>query len=90
MRKNNGSKAWSFTTIELENYFGYEYGPILEEYYSRINFNNLEIKHGLDLKYIFQDTEKTVYRDKCCRFNDFGLTVISEEIVKYLKKNVIN
>lgn len=79
-----------FNSEELKNYFGYEYGPILKQHYNEINFNKLNIKHSLDLKYIFKDFKETVYRDKCCRFNDVGLTIISNEIVKYLKENILN
>ena len=31
--------------------------------------------------------KKTVYRDACCRLNDYGLNLVSEKIAKYLKNN---
>ncbi len=81
-----GSK--NFSDEEKKDYLEYEYGPILSEYYEKlINFKNLSLKNFLDLKYIFKNEKKTVYRDACCRLNDYGLNLVSEKIAKYLKNN---
>ena len=81
-----GSKH--FSDEEKKNYLEYEYGPILSKYYEKlINFKNLDLKDSLDLKYIFKNEKKTVYRDACCRLNDYGLNLVSEKIAKYLKNN---
>ena len=81
-----GSK--NFSDEEKKNYLDYEYGPILSKYYEKlINFKNLDLKDSLDLKYIFKNEKKTVYRDACCRLNDYGLNLVSEKIAKYLKNN---
>tara|TARA_B100000886_G_scaffold90816_1_gene59938 strand:- start:25898 stop:27079 length:1182 start_codon:yes stop_codon:yes gene_type:complete len=81
-----GSK--NFSDEEKKNYLEYEYGPILSKYYEKlINFKNLDLKDSLDLKYIFKNEKKTVYRDACCRLNDYGLNLVSEKIAKYLKNN---
>lgn len=81
-----GSK--NFSDEEKKDYLEYEYGPILSEYYEKlINFKNLRLKNFLDLKYIFKNEKKTVYRDACCRLNDYGLNLVSEKIAKYLKNN---
>ena len=71
---------------EEKNYLSYEYTEIISEYYERlVNFENLKLKNSLDLKYVFKDIKKTVYRDSCCRFNDLGIQIISEEIANNLK-----
>lgn len=75
---------------EKEQFFGYEYQFVIEKYYEKFNFDNLKIKNSLDLKYVFKNIEKTTYRDKCCRYNDFGVEIISKKIAKYLKSNFIN
>lgn len=81
-----GSK--NFSEQEKQEYLDYEYEPILSKYYEKlINFNNLNIQNSLDLKYIFKDEDKTVYRDACCRLNDYGVNIISEKIAKYLSNN---
>ena len=36
---------------------------------------------------ILKNEKKTVYRDACCRLNDYGLNLVSEKIAKYLKNN---
>ena len=46
-----------------------------------------KLKNSLDLKYIFKNETKTVYRDRCCRFNDYGLNAIASEISKYIGQN---
>ena len=77
-----------FSSKESDEFIGYEYGPIISKYYSKmINFNNLNLKNSLDLKYIFKNETKTVYRDRCCRFNDYGLNAIASEISKYIGQN---
>ena len=77
-----------FSSKESDEFIGYEYGQIISKYYSKmINFNNLNLKNSLDLKYIFKNETKTVYRDRCCRFNDYGLNAIASEISKYIGQN---
>lgn len=81
-----GSK--NLSDEEKKNYLEYEYGPILSKYYEKfINFKNFDLKNSLDLKYLFETEKKTVYRDACCRLNDYGLNLVSEKIAKYLKDN---
>ncbi len=81
-----GSKK--FSDEEKKEFFENEYRPILSEYYEKlINFQNLSISNSLDLKYVFKNEKKTVYRDSCCRLNDYGLNIVSENIAKYLKDN---
>lgn len=77
-----------FSEREKQEYLDYEYGPILSKYYNKlINFKDLRIQNSLDLKYIFKNERTTVYRDGCCRLNDFGLNIVADEISKYLKNN---
>ena len=72
---------------ELKIISGSEYAPIIEKYYDKFNLENEDIKHVLDLKYIFENTKDTIYRDDCCKFNDTGIKIISNNIADYLNKN---
>jgi len=82
------SDSKKFSSTELNKFIGYEYGPILKKYYNELfNFSDLSLNNHLDLKHIFKNETKTIYRDKCCRFNDLGINILSEEISNYLKSN---
>ena len=71
-------------TEEEKKYFSEnEYKPIISKYYEKfINFDQFKLNNHLDLRYVFKDIDKTVYRDSCCRFNNLGLEIISEKNCK--------
>jgi hypothetical protein len=83
-----GSKLLS---EEEKNYFlNNEYSSIISKYFERnINFTNIKITNFLDLKYIFKNVNETTYRDSCCRFNNYGMNLISDEIVKYIREKML-
>ena len=74
------SKKLTNKEIELLNYS--KYGDIISQYYYSFNFENLNIKNKLDLKYIFKYNNNEIYRDYCCHLNNYGMHLISKEIVK--------
>ena len=74
------SKKLTNKEIELLNYS--KYGDIISKFYYSFNFENLKIKNKLDLKYIFKYNNKEIYRDYCCHLNNYGMHLISKEIVK--------
>lgn len=78
----------NFSEEEKKEFLDYEYGPIISEYYKKlINFDNFKLKHSLNLQYVFKNENSTVYRDACCRYNNYGMNIISEKIAKYLSDN---
>ena len=74
------SKKLTNKEIELLNYS--KYGDIISKFYYSFNFENLNIKNKLDLKYIFKYNNNEIYRDYCCHLNNYGMHLISKEIVK--------
>ena len=74
------SKKLTNKEIELLNYS--KYGDIISKFYYSFNFENLKIKNKLDLKYIFKYNNNEIYRDYCCHLNNYGMHLISKEIVK--------
>ena len=74
------SKKLTNKEIELLNYP--KYGDIISKFYYSFNFENLNIKNKLDLKYIFKYNNSEIYRDYCCHLNNYGMHLISKEIVR--------
>jgi hypothetical protein len=83
-----GSKLLS--EEEKNNLLNSEYSSIISKYFERnINFTNIKITNFIDLKYIFKNVNETTYRDSCCRFNNYGMNLISDEIVKYIREKML-
>ena len=59
-----------------------KYGDLISQYYKLFNFENIKIKKRIDLKYIFKNNNKELYRDYCCHLNNYGMHLISVEIIK--------
>ena len=59
-----------------------KYGDIISKYYNLFNFKNININNKLDLKYIFKENKSEIYRDYCCHLNNYGMHLISKEIIK--------
>lgn len=74
------SKKLTNKELELLNYS--KYGDLISQYYHSFNFENINIKNNLDLKYIFKNNNNEIYRDYCCHLNNYGMHLISKEIVK--------
>ena len=74
------SKKLTNKELELLNYS--KYGDLISQYYHSFNFENINIKNNLDLKYIFKYNNNEIYRDYCCHLNNYGMHLISKEIVK--------
>ena len=74
------SKKLTNKELELLNYS--KYGDLISQFYHSFNFENINIKNNLDLKYIFKYNNNEIYRDYCCHLNNYGMHLISKEIVK--------
>jgi len=74
------SKIYSKKELELLNYP--KYGNPISKHYGKLNFENLNIKNKLDLRYIFKENNKTLYRDYCCHLNNYGMKLIADKIIK--------
>ena len=51
------------------------------KYYEKIDVSLLQVNLVADLRDVFKDEMRTVYRDDCCHFNDLGMKLISREII---------
>ena len=76
---------------EEKKYFKkHEYSEIIKKNYGLKNFKNIDVKHSLDLRSVFENTNKTVYTRDCCDYNSFGLSIMSDKIINYLNNNYID
>jgi len=76
---------------EEKNYFKkHEYSEVIKKNYGLKNFKNIGVKHSLDLRSVFENTDKTVYTRDCCDYNSFGISIISDKIIEYLNSNYID
>ena len=74
------SKKLTSEELKLLNYP--KYGDIISKHYETLNLNNLKAQKKLDLRYIFEQNKKDLYRDYCCHLNNLGMHLISLEIIK--------
>ena len=74
------SKKLTSEELNLLNYP--KYGNIISKYYKTLNLNNLKTQKKLDLRYVFEENTKNLYRDYCCHLNNLGMHLISLEIIK--------
>ena len=74
-----GSKILSKSELSLLTYD--KYGEPISKYYKNVNINDFNLKHKLDLRYIFKDNKTTLYRDYCCHLNNHGMYLIADEII---------
>ena len=44
----------------------------------------------IDLKYIFKNNSKELYRDYCCHLNNLGMHLLSLEIINSFKSDFEN
>ena len=65
-----------------------EYTNVIKNFYELKNFKDVKLRNSLDLRDIFINTKQTVYTKDCCDFNNYGISIISNSIVDYLKKNL--
>ena len=63
-----------------------KYGNIISKYYNQLNLENLKAKNLIDLRYLFKNNTKDLYRDYCCHLNNLGMHLISLEIIKNFEK----
>ena len=63
-----------------------KYGNIISKYYNQLNLENLKAKNLIDLRYLFKNNSKDLYRDYCCHLNNLGMHLISLEIIKNFEK----
>tara|TARA_B100001741_G_C16364625_1_gene510320 strand:+ start:70 stop:573 length:504 start_codon:yes stop_codon:yes gene_type:complete len=59
-----------------------KYGNIISNYYGTLNMESLNAKNKLDLRYLFKDNTKELYRDFCCHLNNLGMHLISIKIIE--------
>ncbi len=59
-----------------------KYGDIISNYYGNLDMKNLDTKNKLDLRYSFKDNANDLYRDYCCHLNNYGMHLISLNIIK--------
>ena len=81
------SKKLTSEELNLLNYP--KYGNIISKHYKTLNLNNLKTQKKLDLRYVFEENTKNLYRDYCCHLNNLGMHLISLEIIKILITNLI-
>ena len=74
------SKKLTSEELNLLNYP--KYGNIISKHYKTLNLNNLKTQKKLDLRYVFEENTKNLYRDYCCHLNNLGMHLISLEIIK--------
>jgi len=74
-----GSKILSKSELSLLTYD--KYGEPISKYYKNVNINDFNLKHKLDLRYIFKDNKTTLYSDYCCHLNNHGMYLIADEII---------
>ncbi len=75
-----GSKKLSKDELQLLTYK--KYGDPVSKYYDKFNIQKLNIKNKLDLRYVFKDVDKTLYRDYCCHLNNYGMYLIADSIIE--------
>ena len=78
------SKIFTEKEKKLLNYP--KYGNIISKYYDQLNLENLKAKNLIDLRYLFKNNTKDLYRDYCCHLNNLGMHLISLEIIKNFEK----
>lgn len=54
---------------------------IVNTYYRDLKTDAIESKNFLDLRFVFEKNETTLYRDACCHLNEEGMSIIAQEIV---------
>jgi hypothetical protein len=89
-----GSK--NFSDEEKEKYLSYEpYGKPIRDHYGKLSKDKLTVRNFRDQRFLFKNTEKTVYGDSCCHFNQVGMEMIINDLIsssealfrKHLTKN---
>jgi hypothetical protein len=75
-----GSKI--FSNKEKEDFLNNDFhGKVISENYSKLSKKNLMTNNFKDQRYLFENTAETVYSDNCCHFNQFGMSVIINDII---------
>ena len=75
-----GSKPLSNEELEYAYERNYP-SEIINDYYSGLKTEMIESKNILDLRYLFEKNEATLYRDACCHLNEKGMAIIAQDIV---------
>ncbi len=76
---------------EKNDFLAYKkYGDPISKYYHLLSLNDVKIKNKLDLRFIFKNNEKTLYRDYCCHLNNHGMFIISNYIANNFEQIFIN
>ena len=71
-----------FSSEEKTNMMSHEgFENAIGKYYEKIDVSLLQVNLVADLRDVFKDEMRTVYRDDCCHFNDLGMKLISREII---------
>jgi hypothetical protein len=75
-----GSK--NFSSEEKEKYLSFEtYGKPIRDHYAKLSKDNLTVRNFRDQRFLFKNTEKTVYADSCCHFNQVGMEMIINDLI---------
>jgi hypothetical protein len=76
-----GSKI--FSEEEKEKYLNFrQYGEPIHQYYGRLVPGELLSKNVRDQRFLFKDVKETVYIDACCHFNEHGMELIVDDIIR--------
>ena len=83
--------------IQNDSYFevgGWGDGQSNDDSYLDGVINEVEIKNKLDLRFVFENNEKTLYRDFCCHLTNEGMYILAVSIVDHFetifKNKIIN
>ena len=83
-----GSKILTPSETKLLNYP--KYGDVISDHYKKFDIEYLNAEKKLDLKYIFKNNSKELYRDYCCHLNNLGMHLLSLEIINSFKSDFEN
>ena len=82
------SKILTPSETKLLNYP--KYGDVISDHYKKFDIEYLNAEKKLDLKYIFKNNSKELYRDYCCHLNNLGMHLLSLEIINSFKSDFEN
>ena len=72
-----------YSDIEEQRYLALSahYGRPVKEHYEKFQVSKLNALFVRDQRFLFRETDETVYSDSCCHFNKLGMTMIIQDII---------
>ena len=58
------------------------YGNAIQAYYGNLDISKIMNENFTDLRYLFETTEETLYRDSCCHLNNQGIKLVSNSMIE--------